>query len=82
MAVSDGIPPAGATGRFPDGKLLPDDEGELNVHCFTSQGRIVLKFGKSITWVSMRPHEARVVALELIRRANMAEEAECKTAPK
>lgn len=36
---------------FPDGRLNPDDEGALAVSVFTDQGRVVIEFGKQLSWI-------------------------------
>lgn len=50
----------GATGKFPHATIRPDDEGELN-------------FGKSVSWLAMRPAEARAFAQILVEKADVAE---------
>jgi hypothetical protein len=45
----------GATGRFPQGKLYPDDEGELRAAITADHHNQVVRieFGKSVAWVSL-----------------------------
>lgn len=43
----------GATGRFPRGKALPDDEGELRVGYAIQDGALLVFFGKPITWFGL-----------------------------
>lgn len=59
----------GATGKFPQGKLREDDEGELRVAMGTVDGKIVLDFGKPLKWVAMTPEEALTFASKLQDRA-------------
>ena len=49
--------PLGATDRFTDGALTPDDEGELRFAI-----TVILAFGKSIEWVGLTPRIARQLA--------------------
>lgn len=60
--VSKNIKP-GATGKFPQGKLYEDDEGELAVAISTDKqkGLLLLNFGKSISWLAMRKEEAQAL---------------------
>lgn len=57
----------GATGDYPDGKLNDDDEGGLGMRIGVVQGRVVIDFGKPVTWIGFRPNEAYDIA-KLIRK--------------
>jgi hypothetical protein len=60
----------GPTGKFPQGKLRPDDEGELAAAVYTQNGQVVINWGgKPITWLSLPPESAREFALALLRKA-------------
>jgi len=64
----------GETGRFPDGELNKDDEGEIVFAiASTPNGRIIMHFGKSVAWVGMTPDEARSLAKLLEFRADQCE---------
>lgn len=67
-------PRLGATGEFPQGKLVPEDEGELQLAIAEVEGRVVINFGKPISWIGMRPEEARMLANMLLLKASAAEE--------
>jgi len=54
--------PLGETGRFTDGALTPDDEGELRFAVTASGGKVIVAFGKQIEWIGMLPREARQLA--------------------
>lgn len=56
----------GATGKFPEGHLTDSDEGELRIAIGSFQGKVVLSFGKSITWLGLGPHQAKQLS-EMIR---------------
>jgi hypothetical protein len=64
-------PLAGATGRFPQGKTTPDDQGELSVVCRADKARglVVLDFGKPVAWLSAPPDQIREIAIQLLRQA-------------
>ena len=57
---------AGETGQFPQGKLTDSDEGELRIVIGSLKGKVVLAFGKSITWIGLDPRQARGLA-DMIR---------------
>jgi hypothetical protein len=57
----------GATGQFPGGKLTEEDEGEIKIAVTHKDGKVVLAFGKPVSWVGFMPQEARAVA-ETLRK--------------
>ena len=65
-------PKFGATGRCPQGKAGPDDEGELTMGCVCDhQNSIVrLVFGKPIAWLGLPSQEARALAQMLTDHAD------------
>lgn len=64
----------GETGRFPDGELNKDDEGEIVFAiASTPNNRVIIYFGKSVEWVGMTPDEARSLATLLEYRADQCE---------
>ena len=56
----------GATGKFPQGKISPSDEGELRMAVGDKEGKVFIAFGKSIEWLALDPQKAREFA-DLIR---------------
>ena len=48
----------GATGRYPEGQLNPNDEGELAFAVGIEEGKIALRFGKPVAWFAMNRHQA------------------------
>lgn len=60
----------GATGRFPEGRLTPEDEGELRMGVTTEREKIILAFGKPVAWIGFSVEQARKVANALYDRAN------------
>ena len=63
----------GPTGQFPDGKLTPQDEGEIQIGVTnTNEGSVIIKFGKSIEWLAMPPQQAADFAMLLVAHARQA----------
>lgn len=60
----------GATGRFPEGKFNDDDEGELRAGIAVYQDKIVINFGKSVSWLALLPEQALEFAQMLTEKAN------------
>ena len=49
----------GATGLFPEGKIKPDDKGEIQFIIAHHEGKVILDFGKRpICWIGMSPEQA------------------------
>lgn len=69
-AASQGF---GATGKFPDGKLTENDEGELFFGVTAYHGQVILNFGKPVQSCGFSPTQARELALALRKRANEIE---------
>jgi hypothetical protein len=59
----------GATGNFPQGKVRPDDEGELAVAISTEGDMVFLNFGKPVHWVSLPKHDVIELAKVLLAKA-------------
>jgi len=62
----------GATGRFPDGKLTPNDEGELAFQVGALKGKVILNFGQPVASLGLSPTQARELAKTLRLWANRA----------
>jgi hypothetical protein len=60
----------GATGKFPYGKLNPDDEGELKMAIGIDNGAVRIDFGKQIKWLALPPAEATQLGWLLINNAD------------
>ena len=52
----------GATGKFPEGKLVPSDEGEIAFGITHKNGKVVMSFGKPVAWVGFGPAQATELA--------------------
>lgn len=37
--------------KYPDGKLGNDDEGILKIAVYNENGRMVINFGKNVSWI-------------------------------
>jgi len=59
----------GATRNFPQGKLVPHDEGEIRFAVGEKEGKVVIDFGKETAWVGMFPEQAIELAQILQTRA-------------
>lgn len=63
----------GPTGKHPEGKLHEGDRGELRAALGIRGGRVYIDFGTNLSWVAMRPDEARALAKSLMQKADKAE---------
>jgi len=61
----------GATGKFPQGKIHPTDEGELRFALITDKKRnfIVFEFGKSVKWLALDKAAATTLGNAILERA-------------
>lgn len=60
----------GATGKFPEGKMNQDDEGELQLGIKIIDGRIVINFGKPVAWLGFPADLAYKLANKLTELAD------------
>ena len=58
----------GATGEAPTSDT-PGDQGALCAALSIQAGRIRFDFGKNLSWLTMTPEEAVLLAAELVRKA-------------
>ena len=65
----------GATGRFPEGKIDPSDEGELRFGIAHRDGQVIVQFGKPVAWFALGPAQARELAALLQEHADSAAKA-------
>lgn len=59
----------GATHRFPEGRLTDADEGELTFAVTVRSGKVVVAFGKPVSWFGMGADQADLLADLLRQRA-------------
>lgn len=61
----------GPTGKFPDGRISSDDEGELAIKLSldTACKLVVLDFGKDVKWLALPPDAARQLGIRLVHDA-------------
>ena len=62
----------GPTGKFPEGKLTEDDEGELAISVGHENGRVVIKFGKPVSWIGFRADQGKQLGQIIIDHADKA----------
>jgi len=62
----------GATGKFPQGKLGPQDEGEIkfSIGLSMDKKKVIMNFGKKVRWVGMNRNQAIDVGKAIIQTAN------------
>jgi hypothetical protein len=68
----------GPTGRFPEGKLTPNDEGEIAFAVGALKGKVVVNFGSPVASLGMSPDQARKLAGSLLEKANAIEPSKAK----
>jgi hypothetical protein len=66
----------GATGNFPGGKLTDHDEGEIRIAIGHKNGKVVVAFGKPISWIGFSPEQARELAEHIIKHSHAVEKGE------
>lgn len=64
----------GATGRFPQGVLNEDDEGELRMGVARDPktGLVNINFGKPVAWFALPPENAIALARTILKHAGVA----------
>lgn len=65
-------PLLGSTGKYPHGRLNPDDEGELVIGIQADKRNkvVVMSFGDTkVSWIGMPAQQALDIAEALVRRA-------------
>lgn len=60
----------GPTGKFPKGKLIDSDEGEIGFGVTHMNGKVVINFGSPVAWLGIDPALARELAASLIKHAD------------
>lgn len=66
--------PIGATGRFPQGKLTEDDEGEIRFGIGVDKNKVIFDFGSPVVWLGMPAEAAFEIAEQIKRAADLASE--------
>jgi len=64
----------GPTGKYPNGKLEPSDDGELKLAIGTMDGLVMVEFGTPVAWLAMSPNDARRLADSLTQMAARVED--------
>ena len=47
--------------KYPDGKLYEKDNGELRIASYFEVGRVILDFGKDISWIGFDKHTLKAL---------------------
>jgi hypothetical protein len=63
----------GPQGTHSDGKLRPDDKGDLRIAVSHTEKYVEVHFGASVGWLAMPPHQARDIAAALVKHADEIE---------
>jgi hypothetical protein len=65
----------GPTGHFPQGKLRPDDEGEIKVAILADVKHqiVILEFGKPVAYLAIRADQVPAVVEALLQKAEQAQ---------
>lgn len=63
------LPGLGATGNFPQGKLNETDEGEITIAVGIENGKVIIQFGKPVSWLGLGRSEAMALASSLVDKA-------------
>lgn len=63
----------GPTGEYPEGKVSPEDEGELTLAIGAVAGAVRIELGTPVAWLAMSPDDARRMAASLVHMAARAE---------
>lgn len=63
----------GATGKFPDGKLNDDDEGELRLMISKKGDNVHIDFGKPVAWMAFTKEDAIALGLSLIKHGRLVQ---------
>ena len=65
-ALADAL---GDTGRYPQGQISPDDEGETKIAVGRKGDKVIIDFGTPTKWIGFDADQAIEIALLLARRA-------------
>ena len=66
----DEIPKLGATGNYPKGKIIPEDQGELRLAIGTHDDSVIIEFGKEVKWIGLGKEDAIQFANTILQWAN------------
>lgn len=64
----------GSTGKFPEGKLVEHDEGEIQIAITHYKGKVVINFGKPVSFIGFTPEQAANIAQTILDHADAARE--------
>lgn len=58
----------GASGKFPQGFLNEDDEGEIKIAITTDGEKVIIAFGKEVSWIGFTKEQAVEIGNLLIQK--------------
>lgn len=61
----------GPTGKYPNGRVLPTDEGETKMAVTNKNGVVIIDFGKPVAWVGFTATEIRGLIEVLTKHADV-----------
>ncbi len=64
----------GATGEYPQGHLRDDDEGELHLGIGVSEGKVIINFGKAVSWIGFDADQATEIGGNILLMAKKIKE--------
>lgn len=59
----------GKTGRWTQGKLNKDDNGELRMAIFEQNGKVIIDFGTELSWIGFDKNQAKELGNLLIKKS-------------
>jgi len=59
----------GATGEFPEGKLVEEDQGEMKFAIGTRDGKVIIDFGEKMGWIGFTPKQAMELSAMIVKHA-------------
>lgn len=62
-------PTFGATGRYPMGEIDKTDEGEIIFDVASHRGKVIINFGKPVSWLGLDARQCAMLAQLLIQHA-------------
>lgn len=67
----------GPTGKYPEGKLNDNDDGELRIAIGTESDKVKILFETDVSWFAMNPDEAIQLGEAIIKQALKIKGADC-----
>jgi hypothetical protein len=68
-AIKQGL---GPTGKFPEGKIVEHDEGEIQIAITHHVGKVIINFGTPVAFIGFTPEQAESIAYTLLKHSTEA----------